>query len=348
MRQAMPAVQYVQSAERGLAGGMGVAVESCNATVPGDDMYHTLSSEVLTLPPMDPYGSPARWVDIFSRGTSQFSWNISAPSYLTSTQINGSLSPNATADVRVWVSVDWSQLAPGSTSMATINISSSTNYGTQYSMPQVMLPLNYTVVPLSFTNGFVESDGHISIEAEHWSSISASTANVTYEVIPYLSRTLSGITLFPVTAESLSSSTGPALVYDLYTFSNLSSGMALDPNQGIVNVYTPNTINITLILGTSLNAIPARPLRYAVQFDDQPVQVVQYIVDQPAGANPTGWLNAVGNAAWTDTTTWNYTTPGSHELKVWELEPAMVLTKIVIDLGGVRQSYLGPPESWRM
>lgn len=326
---------------------MGVAVEGCNATVPGDDQYHTLSSEVLTLPPMDPYG-PSRWIDIFSRGTNQFSWNISAPSYLNFTQVNGNLSPNGTTDLRVWVSVDWSQLTPGSMSVVTINVSSSTNYGTQYSMPQVMLPLNYTVAPSSFTNGFVESNGLISIEAEHWSSISASTANVTYEVVPYLSRTLSGITLFPVTADSLSPTTGPALEYNLYTFSNLSSGMALDPNQGVVNTYTPDTVNITLILGTSINTIPARPLRYAVQFDDQPVQIVHYIIDQPAGANPTGWNTAVANAAWEDTTTWNYTTPGSHLLKVWELEPAMVLTKIVVDLGGVRPSYLGPPESWKV
>ncbi|GAB7347368.1 hypothetical protein MBLNU459_g4302t2 [Dothideomycetes sp. NU459] len=347
MRQAVPPIQYVQLAESGLAGDLGVAVEGSNATVPGDDMYHALSSEVLTLPPMDPYGPASRWIDVFSRGLNQLSWNISAPPYLSFSQSEGIISPNGTTDVRVWVAVDWSQLSPGGMSTATINISSSTGYGTQYSMPQVELPLNYTVVPADFTNGFVESDGHISIEAEHYSSISDSDSGVTYEVIPNLSRTLSGITLFPVTADSQNPTTGPALEYNLYTFSNLSSGKALDPNQGVTTQYTANTVNVSLIFGTSLNTIPDRPLRYAVQLDDQPVQTVQYIIDQPAGANPTGWLTAVANTAWTNTTTWNYTTPGSHTLRVWELEPAMVLTKIVVDLGGVRPSYLGPPESWR-
>lgn len=264
-------------------------------------------------------------------------------------QIEGTFSSNGTTDVRIWVSVDWSQLPPGNMSTTTINISSSTGYGTQASMPQVILPFNYTVVPPSFSNGFVESDGHISMEAEHYSRIVSKSAssNVSYQVIPNLSRTLSGVSLYPVTADSLTTSSGPALEYDLYTFSDLSSGISYDPNQQTSSSYTPNTVNITMILGTSLNTIPERPLRYAVQFDDQEIQTVQYIIDQPAGTNPTGWLEAVADQAWKSTMTFNYTEPGVHKLKVWELEPAMVLTKIVLDFGGVRQSYLGPPESYR-
>lgn len=298
---------------------------------------------------MDPYGPSSRWIDIFTRGN-QFSWNISAAPYLNFSQTQGTLSPNGTTDLRVWVSVDWSKLTPGNMTTTTINISSSTDYGTQYSMPQVVLPLNYTVAPSNFSNGFIESDGHIAIEAEHYSRVAAgsnASAGVTYEVIPQLSRTLSGVTLFPVTADSLTSVSGPALEYDLYTFSNLSSGIKVDANLGTSSKYTPNTVNITMILGTSLNTIPERPLRYAVQFDDQPVKTVQYIIDQPAGANPAGWLVAVADAAWKSTTTFNYTTSGVHKLRVWMLEPAMVLQKVVIDLGGVKPSYLGPPESYR-
>jgi hypothetical protein len=37
--------------------------------------------------------------------------------------------------------------------------------------------------------------------------------------------------------------------------------------------------------------------------------------------------------------------PGRHVLKFWMLSPAVVLQKIVVNLGGQQPSYLGPPET---
>lgn len=340
MRQVTPPLQYVQLFERSLRGDMGVSVEGSNASVPGDDQYHSLSSNSLTLPPIDPYSSE-RWIDIYASGTNEFSWNVSAASWVKFSQSSGTLSPTGNdTDVRIYVSIDWAN-APAGSNTTTINVSSSTNYGTQYSMPTVILPYNHTVVPSSFTAGFVESDKHISIEAAHYTRVSGASGESAdvYQVIPSYGRTLSGVHLGDVLSPSLSISDGaPALEYDIYTFTSLAEN---NNNQ---------TANLTLYLSPSLNTNPQRPLRYAVAVDDDEPQEVAYVTDQPEGQLPVDWEAAVADAAWISTTG-NHSalgTAGAHTVKVWALEPGVVVQKVVLDLGGVRESYLGPPESYRV
>ncbi|RDW82743.1 hypothetical protein BP6252_03855 [Coleophoma cylindrospora] len=332
MRNALPPLSWVQELETSLAGNIGVTVEGSNATVSGDDMYHSLSSNTLTLPPMDPYGPSTRWIDIFARGTSGCGWKVApGKDWVMATPSSGTTGGNG-SDTRVYLSVDWSR---ANTSVVTINVTSSCATWGNYGSPKVQLPVNLTSISPTFTSGFVESDGHISIEAEH-ATANTSVNGVQYITIPSYGRTLSGVTIMPVIAPSQPAGTGPVLQYKIYTFTP-----------------APNA-TLTLYLSPSLNQNGAlRPLKYAVQIDAQPIQTVQFVANATNGNLPTGWTGAVADAVWglssgnSTTTTHNLNATGEHTISVWAVEPGVVFQKLVLNLGGLRKSYLGPPESFR-
>ncbi|PQE31461.1 immunoglobulin i-set domain-containing protein [Rutstroemia sp. NJR-2017a WRK4] len=342
MRNALPPMALVQDLETSVAGNIGVGVEGLNATVSGDDNYHTLSSEVLTLPPMDPYGPKTRYIDIFSRGLESCSWTVNASQpYVKLSPSSGLTGGTNGTDTRVYVSIDWAS-APAAPNRTTVKID--INSGCEdgqwgnYGPPSVMLPVNNTAVPKNFTNGFVESDRYIAFEAAHTSQ-STSVNGTSYITLPGLGRTYAGVTLYPVLAPTQNPATGPVLSYNLYTFTPVSKA------------------NITLYLSPSLNQNgKIRTLKYAIAIDDESPQIIQYVPSSASTAIfPTGWNGAVVDGVWGqssgNTTTTTHTAlgkAGSHTLKIWAVEPGVVFQKVIINLGGVRQSYLGPPESFRV
>jgi hypothetical protein len=81
-----------------------------------------------------------------------------------------------------------------------------------------------------------------------------------------------------------------------------------------------------------------RHLRYAVALDDAAPVVVNL---EDAGP----WETNVLRAQVVGLSECALTRPGRHTLKIWMMDPGVVLDKIVVDFGGLRPSYLGPPET---
>jgi hypothetical protein len=113
-------------------------------------------------------------------------------------------------------------------------------------------------------------------------------------------------------------------------------------------LFDAGDVQVNAILSPSLNFMPGRGLRLAVSFDDQAPQVVEAVPrDFVAGDRNREWEESVKNSSRTVKTTHKLDKPGYHTLKVWMVDPALTLQKIVVDLGGMKPSYLGPPESYR-
>jgi len=139
------------------------------------------------------------------------------------------------------------------------------------------------------------------------------------------------MSIFPVTTPSVTPPENSAcLEYNMLLF---HSGQA----------------EVEFILSPSLNFVAGRGLRFAASFDDQPPQIVTAV---PASFSVGGgdgnrdWEQTVKDSVRKVKTTITLDNVGEHTLKVWMVDPGVVLQKIVVNLGGVKPSYLGPPESF--
>src|SRR6185312_565457 len=90
---------------------------------------------------------------------------------------------------------------------------------------------------------------------------------------------------------------------------------------------------------------PGRAMRFAVSIDDQaPIIVVG--MPKTHAASGADWVNNIKDEARTVSAKIQIPSTGYHTLKVWMVDPGITLQKIIIDLGGLKPSYLGPPESY--
>ncbi|KAK3385432.1 hypothetical protein B0H63DRAFT_414513 [Podospora didyma] len=349
MRNTLPAMSYVQTAFASVAGHVGLGVEGSNATVQGDDKWHSNSGNNLAIPPMDPYGPLTRYFDVFTRGTKVCTWTASPwQPWVKLSQYTGTVGPKG-SDTRVFVSIDWAS-APKGPYSSTININVTTpcrgmdKYG--FRAPMIQVPINIRAIASNFTKGFVESDGHVAITGAHYQAIvppattSADSTNVTYHKFLHYGRTGSGMGLVPLSTEKLTVATAPALEYDLYLFTNHTAA------------------NVTVFISPALNYLgDGTPLEYGIALypAGKSAPTAPTLV-RPVGATvgtnmPDGWGYAVGDAVWGrigNYTTSGFAVPqeGAYKLRLWALMPGIVVQKIVVNLGGVRPSYLGPPESF--
>jgi hypothetical protein len=88
--------------------------------------------------------------------------------------------------------------------------------------------------------------------------------------------------------------------------------------------------------------VPGRGLRFAISLDDQTPQIIDSLADN----TQRDWQISVINSIREVKIPMTFDSPGYHTLKFWMVDPAIVLEKIVVNLGGVRPSFLGPPESY--
>jgi hypothetical protein len=230
-----------------------------------------------------------------------------------------------TLEQRVAVNVDWSR-APVGTHRVPI-----TFVGPNNSRVVVQAPVYNPSSPRpDSVTGFVQGNGVVSMEAEHTSRI-VNGREARWQRIPDLGRTLSAMTIMPVTAApQVPGGSGPRLEYDLFLF-----------DSGAVKVHA--------YVSPSHDVLGTGGMKFAVSFDDEVPQIVNIHADSSSNGRTDGnraWEQSVANNIKVLVSEHQLARPGAHVLRIWAIDPGVVLQKIVVSAAELPYTYLGPPESY--
>ncbi len=245
-RNNMPALGEVTATE---AASLGVAVE-------GDAMALDGTQTATPTLSFDAINRQSHWIEVFNRGQASFDFSIeSDANWIKTSTAHGKLE----ADRRIGVTIDWDK-APAGDAKGTLKISGA---GSDVVVDVVAHePADLSRATL---DGFVEGDGYVSIEAEHFAN-KVDAPQAKWAKLEDFGRTLSAMTVMPMTAASaLPPTDAPRLEYKMYLFDS-------------------GPVEVQAILSPTLEFLPGRKLRYAVSFDDGPPQIVSAL---PPGAIAT-------------------------------------------------------------
>ena len=296
------------------------------------------------LPVFSVYNKDKGYMDLYNSGNGAVYWSAKLSNdWIKLSETSGVVYDES----RVWVSIDWDKAPTGISEPGDIQISWSSsvraewmdwdqmseaareayvNGDLNYKGPNPIIEVNLSLFnPASpapgDVKGFVESNGYISIEAENFSR-KTEKSDAEWTIIEGLGRSGNSLTVLPPTVSSIEDkkdivSKSPVLEYDMYTFTS-----------GVVDIQ--------------LNCSPSNPingdygLRIAVAVDEGEPRILSY--ERGNKDVMTNLMSLHGNI--------DLKTSGEHTLKIFMVDPGVILDKIIIDTGGVKESYLGPPESY--
>jgi hypothetical protein len=113
-------------------------------------------------------------------------------------------------------------------------------------------------------------------------------------------------------------------------------------------LFNPKQAEVELTLAPTLNFVPGRGLRIAASFDDELPKIIDILpANFDAKNGNANWEQSVRDSVRKVKFTPKLEEPAYYTLKIWMVDPGVVLQKIVVNTGGVKPSYMGPPESYR-
>jgi len=259
------------------------------------------------------------FVDVVDGGTEPLSWRLrtSADWLLLRRTTSGTQG-------RVWVDIDWTMVPHGEKVSGYI-LFSTTNQG---SVVQVEVYNPADISPMRGSD-FVEDNHHIVAQAAHASAF-VPGQDAHWEVVRDLGYNGSSVSAFPTTVAVRSQPSrilaeSPCLEYKIWV---------QHPGEWHFNVRALPTFSVET----------SKAQRYAIALDGE----LPTVVSLPVSTSETDrrWqADVLRNAAITSSSL-TVAEPGLHTLKIWMVDPGIVIDTIAADDGlSQNPGYLWPPET---
>lgn len=314
---------------------MGLALEGYQMEL----NYDIINSYADVLPVFNSYLDSKYFIDVFLKGKGKVNWKAQPKEkWIKISQFNGVLD-NEHQEQRIWISIDWENVpqgqdkkeAPLGHDYQLIPPSYKINSAIDFICSDTTISVGVSVFnpqleELDGYDGFIEDKGFISFNAENYTS-KTDGKQANWEIIDGIGYSGHVASALPRTTESQVEidqilANSPVMEYDFYSF-----------NFGEANVY--------------VQAVPTHAfhensgVRCAIAIDDAEPEIIDF---RTIGRSEEWKQNVLKNAS-VKSSRQIINKAGKHKLKIWMVDPGVMLDQILIDLGGWKESYAFPPES---
>jgi hypothetical protein len=217
---------------------------------------------------------------------------------------------------RIWASIDWNKVPKGE--IVNGKIIFSTGDSSKTVNLKIFNPESPTREEIK---GFVESHGYICMEAEHYNR-QTDRDGCKWKIIYGLGRSGNSIAIYPPTASSRKDigdimQNSPVLEYDIH-------------------IFNPENVLMTAFCIPAFRINADHAIRFAVSVDDKNPQIVTFDNKSRSVLDNIMYLNS----------TLDIQKSGAHTLKIWMVDPGVIIDRLVLYTSQKKDSYSGPPESF--
>jgi hypothetical protein len=284
-----------------------------------------LAAPALRLPTFYPWGASSYFVDVFLSRRQAVRWRASSSAkWLVLSAAQGTLTAaEGQQQQRLQVRVDWTKLRGKSEKMTYLTF---TGAGRTFRVAVRAVPAPNP--ELATYAGYVETNGYVAMAAAGYSRKTDQVGS-RWNLVEGVGYTGRGLQAQPLQATPLAPpdqlpAQAAVAEYDFYT---------LTPAAPVVRISTMPTHPITR----------QTSMRYGIALDNNPVQVVDF---KTMNRSEEWKQNVLRNSAQRQVQGQSLV-PGRHTLRLYCLDPGVVLDRITIDLGGLQPAYSQVPDTRR-